>query len=406
MYYLKNLKSVLSITAIIILLTPSMYSQVISIDEFLQTMTTSKEVTETFSYDCPDNFYSFTYSDKYLSITLSQNYTEGVSKDIYDRRRIEIFNSQDMLINILAQGEQPRVAGFIESETDYYVFEQRVGGKYETGIYDMEGNFVKQLNCRNYIYCSPSGKFYYHSGSEGSLAIYDENGDYLFSIPNGGCEYKANAPSDSTLLVINRDTLSYWNINTRETIWEEHIPGRLKGVIDGSSHIQFSIPCNIIALHSSLGCYCFNFQGDFLWADEDYGVRDKYLHYTGVSKSSGNVVIVYGQRGMPHSLFAKIFNREGILLEEHEIQLGENVSYAGNTDFTAMVFNDYVLISIASRTAGKGNEFATCILYKEDQSWSSAVVGGFWYFLDAGSQTERLIGYDSISQQVKGYQIK
>lgn len=385
------------------------FGQIISIDEFLQTTMASQEVTETFSYDCPDKYYSSNYSDKYLAITLSQPRTidteEGVV-DIHIPKRAVIFNSQGELVNIMAKYKKFRVAGFLEGEKDYYVFEQWVGNNHEIGIYDMDGNFVKPLNCRYYIYCSPTGKFYYHSGSESNLTIYDGNGDRLFTIPTGGRQFKANAASDSTLLVFNRNTLSFWNIKTQEIIWERDIPGKRKAIVDGSSGIKYSIPGNVIALHSSFGYYCFNFQGDFLWAEEDYSVRSKLLKYTGVSKSSGDVAIVYSKFGTSHSLFAKIFNHEGILLEEHEIQLGENVKYAGNTNFTAMVFNDFVLISIAASAAGQGIEFATCILYKENQSWSSAVVGGFWYFLNEGSQMERLIGYDSISQQIRGYEIK
>ncbi len=409
MCYLNDLKSILSITAVIILLTPPAYSQVISIDEFFQTKLVSRDVTETFSYDCPGKFYSSKYSDKYLSITYSQprkiNTEEG-RRDIYDPRGVVIFNSQGKLLNILAEGEQPRVAGFIGGETDYYVFEQRVGGNDKIGIYDMDGNFVKPLNCGYYAYCSPQGKFYYRSSEGTTLTIYNENGDYLFSIPTGGRQCEATAASDSTLLAVNSNTLSFWNINTQEIIWERDIPGKLKGILDESSHIQFSIPGNLIALHSSFGYYCFDFQGDFLWAGEDYSVRDKLLKYTGVSKSSGDVAVVDFKQGMSHSLFAKIFNNEGILLEEHEIQLGDNVKYSGNTNFTAMVFNDYIFIRIFSRTADQDIEFATCILYKENQSWSSAVVSGFWFLLNEGSPTERLIGYDPRSQQIKGYQIK
>jgi len=409
MCYLKSLKSILSITVIIILLTPSAYSQVISIDEFLQTTMASKEVTETFSYDCPDKYYSSKYSDKYLAIILSQPRiisTEEGLKDIYEPRRVEIFNSQGKLLNIEPKYKKFRVAGFLEGETDYYVFEQRVGGNHEIGIYDMEGNIVKSLNRGFYSYSSPQGKFYYNQGGESGLTIYNENGDKLFGIPIKGDRFTANAASNSTLLVVGRTTLAFWNINTQEIIWERNIPTKRKNIVDESSHIQFSMPGNIIALHGFHGYYCFNFQGDFLWADEDYSIRNKSLMLTGVSKSSGDVAIIYSKYEMSHSLFAKIFNHEGILLEEHEIQLGENVKFAAHANFTAMVFNDYIFIRFFAGTADRVTEFATCILYKENQSWSSAVVSGFWFLLNEASPTERLIGYDPRSQQIKGYQIK
>jgi len=298
------------------------------------------------------------------------------------------------------------VAGFLEGETDYYVFSQGAPGIHELGIYDLESNLVKPLHCRDYIYCSPQGKFYYHQAEEGALTIYDENGDRLLTMTDAVHGYRANAASDSTLLVAYRDTLSFWNIITQETIWKSEIPPGQELTFDGSSGIQYSISGNLIVLYSGSGCYCFNFQGDFLWADKDYGFHVKQVEYTGVSKSSGDVAIVYFKYGTQHSLFAKIFDRQGIFLGENEIQLGENVKYAGNTNFTAMVFNDYVLIRIFSNTADHGLEFATCILYKENQSWSSAVVSGFWFFLNKGSQTERLIGYDPRSQRIRGYQIK
>ena len=349
------------------------------------------------------------YSEKYLSITYSQQKaikTEEGVVDIPIPNRVEIFNSQGKLLNIEAEYEKFHVTGFIEGDKDHYIFSQGIGESHEIGIYDMEGNFIKSLNSGYYSYSSPQGKFYYNQGGEYPLSIYDENGDWQFTIPTGGHLSRANAVSDSTLLVFNRGTLALWNIKTQEKIWESDIPSGLKGYVDRSSHIQFSIPGNIIALHSLEGYYCFNIQGDFLWADDDYDFHEKILDYTGVSKSSGDVIIVYSKIGTSHSLFAKIFNHEGILLEEHEIKLGENVKYARNTDFTAMVYNDYAFIRIFTGTVDQGIGLATCILYKENQSWSSAVVSGFWFLLNEGSQIERLIGYDPISKQIKGYQIR
>ncbi len=393
---------------LLLILPSNSDGQVISIDEFLQTKLVSRDVTETFSYDCPDKFYVSKYSDKYLSITFSQPRTiknERGVKDIYIPHSVEIFNSKGKIINLEAEYENFRVVDFIESEVDYYVFEQGILDNHEVGIYDMEGNFIKSLNCRSYSYSSPQGKFYYHRGGQGPLTIYDENGDRQFTIPTGGSLYEANAVSDSTLLVY-KGTLAFWNIKTQAIIWGKEIPGGGRSILDQTTQIQFSIPGNIIALHSIYGYYCFNFQGDFLWADEDYSIHNNYLECTGVSKSSGDVVIIYTKQRRSHSLFAKIFNQKGILLEEHEIELGENVKYAGNSGLAAMVFNDYILIRISARTADQAREFATCILYKENQSWSSAVVSGIWYFLNEGSQMERLIGYDSISRQVRGFQIK
>ena len=86
--------------------------------------------------------------------------------------------------------------------------------------------------------------------------------------------------------------------------------------------------------------------------------------------------------------------------------MGENVKYAGNTNMTAMVFTDHTLFRIFSRTDDQGIEPATCFLDKENQTWSSAVVSGFWYFLNKGSEAERLIGYDPRSQQIRGFQLK
>ena len=394
----------------LLLLFPSnSFGQVISIDEFLQTNLASREITETFSYDCPDKYYSSTHSDKYLSMTLSRprttNTKEG-SKAIYDPYRLVIFNSQGELLNMQPKYEQFRVAGFLEGDTDYYVFGQGFGDNSETGIYDMDGNLVKPLSCNGY--CSPTGKFYYHQGAADGgrpLTIYDENGDRSFTIPTVGSVYKAAAASDSTLLLC-KGTLALWNINTQAIIWEREFPGEGRYILDETTQIQFSIPGNIIALHGIYGYYCFNFQGDFLWADEDYSIHNNRLECTGVSKSSGDVVVIYTKQRRSHSVFAKIFNHEGILLEEHEIELGENVEYAGNSGLAAMVFSDYILIRISARTADQASEFATCILYKENQSWSSAVVSGFWFFLNKGSEAESLIGYDPRSQQIRGFQLK
>jgi len=373
---------------------------------------TSKAVTETFSYDCPDKYYSKTHSDKYLSITYSKPIivsTQDGLKESYLPRIVEIFGSQGKLLDIEPEYENFRVTGFIDGEKDYYIFSRGIFetyevGIYEVGIYDMKGNIVKPLNCRSYVYSSPQGNFFYYSSFGSDIVIFNENCDKLFKIPTGGRLYKANAASDSTLLFFGRGSLAFWNIKTQKIIWESDIPSGLKGYVDESSHIQFSIPGNIILLRNTHGYYCFNFQGDFLWADEDYGVRNKYLLSMGVSKNSGGVVIFYKKHNISHSLFAKIFNNEGMLFEEHEIELGENVT-AGRGG-SLMAFSDYIFIPVSARTADQDREWATCILYKENQSWNSAVVSGFWYFLNKGSQTERLIGYDPRSKQVKGYEIK
>ncbi len=395
--------------SLLLLFSSNSFGQVISIDEFLQTNLASKQITETFSYECPDRYYTSTYSDKYLSITLSQprtvNTDEG-SRKVYDPYRLEIFNSQGELLNIQPKCERFRVAGFLEGEKDCYVLQQWAPDNYEVGIYDLGGNLVKPLHCRDYIYCSPTGKFYYHQSEEAALTIYDENGNRSLRMTDGVHGYRANAASDSTLLVAYKDTLSFWNIMTQETIWKSKIPPEQELTFDGSSGIQYSISGNLIVLYSGSGCYCFNFQGDFLWADKDYGFRVKQVEYTGVSRSSGDVAIVYFKYGTQHSLFAKIFDRQGTFLGENEIQLGENVKYAGNTNFAAVVFNDYILFRIFSRTDDQDIEPATCLLYKENQSWSFAVVSGFWYFLNEGSQMERLIGYDPRSQQIRGFQLK
>jgi len=394
----------------LLLLFPSnSFGQVISIDEFLQTNLASREITETFSYDCPDRYYTSTYSDKYLSITLSQPRTINTdkgSRKVYDPYRVVIFNSQGELLNIQPEYEQFRVAGFLEGESDYYVLQQWSGNNGEVGVYDMEGNLVKPLNCGGYIYCSPTGKFYYHSGFESLLDIYDDKGDRLFGIPTVPEQFVATAVSDSTLLVLKGTTLSFWNIKTQKIIWESDIPGKQGSIVDLSSHIEFSIPGNTIALQSDYGCYCFDFQGDFLWADEDYGFNKNNVKYTGVSKSSGDVVIIYDEFKNQHSRFARFFNHEGILLGEHEIESGDDVKFAGTPSSTAMVFDDYIFVLISVAINDQNSEIATCILYKENDHWISTLVSGFWYLLKNDRQEREIIGYDLNSGQVRGFQKK
>jgi hypothetical protein len=394
----------------LLLLFPSNgFGQVISIDEFLQTNLASKQITQTFSYDCPDSYYTSTYSDKYLSITLSHQKTTNTDRGprkVYDPYRFVIFNSQGELLNIQPEYEQFRIAGFLEGESDYYVLQQWSGNNGEVGVYDMEGDLVKPLNCGGYIYCSPTGKFYYHSGFESLLDIYDDKGDNLFGIPTVPNPFVATAVSDSTLLVFKKTTLSFWNIKTQKIIWESDIPGKQGGIVDDlSSHIEFSIPGNTIALRGYYGCYCFDFQGKFLWADEDYGFNKNNVEYMGVFKSSGDVVIIYYKFRNQHSRFAKFFNHEGVLLGEHEIKPGDDVKFAG-TSSTAMVFDDYIFVLISVSINGRNRENATCILYKENDQWISALVSGIWYYLKNDRQEREIVGYDSNSRQVRGFQIK
>lgn len=394
---------------LLLLLPSSSNSQVIPIEEFVQRNLASREITETFSYDCPDKFYNSTYSDKYLAVTLSRPkniISDEGPKTIFAPYSIEIFNSQGELSNIKAKYEHIRVAGFLKNHEDSFVLEQWDKDNHDAEIFDLTGNPIKQLNCGNYFYCSPTGAFYYNSGLESASVIYDKNGHLLFQVPHKSDKFVTTAVSDSTLLLANGITLSYWNVNTQEAIWETTIPTKRKGIPDLSSHIQYSMPGNIIVLNSFYGYYCFDFQAAFLWADEDYGFMKNEVRYTGVSKSNGDVVIIYTKFNNQHSLFARIFDHEGVSLGEHAIELGDDVIFAANYGSTAMAFNDYILIRISVINADQSREYATCILYKENRSWDSAVVSGFWHLLKNDEQAKSLVGYDSNSKQIRGFQIK
>ena len=143
-----------------------------------------------------------------------------------------------------------------------------------------------------------------------------------------------------------------------------------------------------------------------MWADEDYGFNKNNVKYTGVSKSSGDVVIIYDEFKNQHSRFARFFNHEGILLGEHEIESGDDVKFAGTPSSTAMVFDDYIFVLISVAINDQNSEIATCILYKENDHWISTLVSGFWYLLKNDRQEREIIGYDLNSGQVRGFQKK
>lgn len=400
----------ISLICLLIMTAVDGQAEMITVEEFFQTAMPSKTVIKTFSHSLRDDFYSSVYSSKYLAVVNSHKRIVEKSTgpmEINSPAEIDIFSAQGRILTLSREERKARISGFIIGSTDYFVFERPLEDRREVVIYEMDGKLVKLLTGFKFVSVSPGGKYLYRSGPDEQIGIFYTDGQERFRITSKGSMY-AKAASDSTLLVLDYKSLSLWNIDSRQKLWESDIPDE-RFSVEGSSSISYSSSADIIVASHLLGCYCFDFQGNFLWSEEDFNYADRNKKFVtlimaGVSKENGTVAIVSFERP-GNSLVVNLFNREGGLLERFEINLSPDLSFTGNWGRIAYVFDEYVLLHFMAGIK-QDRKHVTGILYYDGQHWTSAVIDGFWYLLDPEKEIKTLIGFDSKSKAVSAFSIK
>jgi hypothetical protein len=402
----KNLQQFRLLVVFLVISTPVVIqAEMITIEEFFQTAMPSKTVIKTFSHSLRDGFYSSVYSSKYLAVVNSHERIVDKSTgpmEIGSPAEIDIFSAQGRILTLTREEKKARISGFIIDSTDYFVFERPLEDRREVGIYEMDGKLVKLLTGFKFVSVSPGGKYFYHSGPDEQIGIFCTDREERFQITSKGSVY-AKAASDSTLLVLDYRSLSLWDIDSQQKLWESDIPS-LRFSVEGSSSISYSSSADIIVASHLLGCYCFDFQGNFFWSEENFNYADMSKEFVtlimaGVSKENGTVAIVSFERESD-ALLVRLFNREGELQERFEINLSPDLSFTGNWGRIAYVFEEYVLFHFMA------GGHVTGILYYNGQNWTSAVIDGFWYLLDPEKEIKTLIGFDSKSNAISAFSIK
>lgn len=380
-------------------------AEVITIEEFFNTAMPSKAVTKAYSYEMRDEFSTARYCRKYLAITNQYNYMEDTPNGLKKTKKsseIDIYSATERKSIIANEAEAGVIIGFSENKNRVISYYKEDSDKpLELGIFDINGTLLNTIPYLNGpTYCSPGGEFFYVSVGEhlsGSINIYDSNGDLSFRI-GGLSGFKFVAPTDTSLLVLTRRSLTMWNINTQQKVWESEIPNETFYTSTGNYKITYSLKSNIIVVRDNLGCYCFDFQGNFLWSHEGPSRLRDNIRYVGVCEENGNVATIFN---MGSSILLKLFNRNGILLNESEINCHYRATYGSKAD----VFPNYILMRYEIRE-NQNIIRATAIFYNNGQEWTSSLIDGYWFLLHYENGTESLVGFDNESNVVSAYNIE
>ena len=365
------------------------YCQVISIEEFLETILPLQSVDTSFSYIPGEKILGYQYGDRYFSTRTSRDI------DIFDTNgRIQYFPLNNSLFLVNA---------FIENKNLIFASAQQKGNNFIKGLFRFDGTPVKAYSNPD-IYPSPGGKYFYTQCSmldTYPISIYDYDGSSLFTVPVSH-ECQVMAPSDSQLIILHYKSLSLWDIKSKQKIWESNIP-RDDYYTDSAYRITYSIERNIIAVRDAVGCYCFDFQGNFLWGKEGIG-GNKFIKFVGVSKTDGNVVVAAVESNL---IRANIFSRDGDLIEEITLDLGPNCSYAVSVNpGVAEVFPDFVIIGFKANIGPNKKIRVTGILYHADTTWMSAIIYGSWHILQSADNDFVLIGFDENDSKVSAFNFR
>jgi hypothetical protein len=190
-----------------------------------------------------------------------------------------------------------------------------------------------------------------------------------------------------------------WNVNTGQKIWESDIPEE-DYFTDSAFKITYSVKANIIVVRNMIGCHCYDFQGNFLWAQESPG-NNRHINMVGVSEENGNVVITANE-GL---IKINIFGRDGDLLSEPEIPLGPDCRFSANvTHGTAEVFPNFILVPFMASTVDDRKR-VTGILYYDDSEWIAGVIEGSWYLLRSSNDECTLIGLNKETRKLSAFSI-
>jgi len=383
-------------------------SQVITIEEYFENIMPSKTINKMFSSKLREGFYAGSFCSRYLAITnfkKEEVKTPDGLRTIKKPSDIDIFSSTGLVSTFANETNATSIIGFIEKENKFIAWNKNsANNRSSLEIFDIDGRFIKSLDCSGLIYSSPNAIFFYSAISghlTGPILILDEECNESFRIPTN-YDYEFEAPSDSTLIVLHYKSISLWNIQNKQKLWETEIP-REDYITDISGFgITYSNNHNIIVVRDLIGCYCFDFQGNFLWSHEK-GLNDnRLINLVGVSESNGTVAITFVDG---NAIFLKLFNRAGEAINELNIDFGANCNFVANWGFVADVFSEIILLRFIARVE-KDKRHVTGILYNNGENWISGLVDGFWYILQSENETKSLIGFDDKNNEVTVYDMQ
>lgn len=369
-------------------ITATAQSEIITIEEFIQTINPAKSVDEAFSYELGDKIIGHQYSNRYFAARTAHS--------------ISIFDAKDRIQNFPVNNSLFLINRFLEEKGLVFASAQREGEDFMRGLFRLDGTPVKTYSIPD-IYPSPGGEFFYTPCSmlgTHPIIIYDYDGEMLFQIPiTYACQ--VTATSDLRLIVLHHKSLSLWDFNAMGKIWESNIP-RDDYYTDSAFKITHSVKNDIIVVRDMFSLHCFDFQGNFLWGHEGLG-DNKYIDMVGVSNEDGRVAVSAIETDM---LRVNQFSREGELLEESTIDLGPNCRYSVSVNpGIANVFQDFVLLGFKAR-CGQEKKRVTGILYRNGAGWISAVIDGAWYLLRSSENDYVLIGIDGNESKISAFSIR
>ncbi len=362
-------------------------SEVISIEEFLRTVMASKTATQIYSHNFEEVIKGYKRGNDFFAVQTSS--------------RIHIFNSEGELQNTITPKSRMVVREILENKSMLFASTQNESGEHVRGLFKLDGTPVRMYSNRN-IFPSPGGEYSYtrcSMESSGPIYVYDKEENLNFKIPLR-FECQVSAPSDSQLIVLHDKSLSLWDVNTRQEIWHSNIPNE-DYYTDSAFDMAFSVKNDIIVLRNMHNCYCYDFQGNYLWGQDGPGDNNR-INMIGVSKDDGKVLITTNAPGV---INVDLFNRDGSLFLETEINLGPDCIFAANVTWVADVFDNFVLIGFKAKV-GHERKRVTGILYYNGSNWISAIIDGRWDLHKSAQGKYTLVGLMRETNELMAYSIK
>ncbi len=395
----------LLISIIVILLVPTCYAQVISIEEYLNSAMADKQSGLKYSKDFDGNYYSTFVTREYVAIREQSLYPKNVDKgqmeNIYKPHKISFLSGENKLAELDLNGENYMVKGVIKSEDeDLFIYTSRVDGKYCSSIRKLDGSLISILNCPPFVTCSPGGVYYYNSRANDGLSIYDEYGNFIFAIPCIG-SYSAKAVSDSLILVLDANSLSMWDISYKSVIWKTEIPSP-SFKLSGNSIIKFSLLHNIIAVNGLYGCYCFDFNGNFLWQKE-YDSNQERLQMLGISSFSGELVTIRQDYNLKNSII-EFFTVDGKLRTNKKMNWINSQNAFREWDKDLLIFEDIIMVPCISGNYNTRDYYTSIITFENDEPQITNIAG-FWYFLESKTGETHIVGFSPDDNKIKSFKI-
>lgn len=378
--------AILLLSCFFVLMASVGRSEVISIEEFLRVSMASKSVTQVYSYDFAEDIKGYKSGNGLFAVRTSSS--------------IKIFNSEGE-IQTFTPTSRMVIMEFLENKNMFFASTQNESGDYVRGLFKLDGSPIKFYS-NPYVLPSPGGEYFYTGCSmlsSGPIYVYDKEDNFNFQIPIR-FECQVSAPSDSQLLVLHHKSLSLWDVNTGQEIWQSNIP-REDYFTDSAFDMAFSVKNDIIAVRDAISCHCFDFQGNYLWG-QDPVENNNLVNMIGVSKDDGKVLIT---TNAGEAINVYLFNRDGSLLLKTEINLGPGCYFSANVTWIAEVFDKFVLIRFKAMVNNE-NKQVTGILFYNGSDWISAVLDGRWDLHKSAQGEYTLVGLKRETNELMAYSIK